>query len=299
MSTATAASALSPPARPQQGALLLGSAGVLLGSIGLFLERAGAHPLTAVWFRCLFGLLALSAWMLATRRAGELRLPARTLAAALAAGALMVASWALFFAGLASAGIGVATVVVHVQPFWVMVIGVLFLGERVSMRQGLAAAVALLGLALVSGLASPGEATAGGGTAFGVVLSLASSVCYAGVVLFARRAQGAGPLALAWWQCAVGTLALAWWPVANGWPAAAAWGWLAGLGVVHTGLAYVLWYAGVVRLPAGRVATLQFVYPATAVLLDALVCGRWLDGVQWAGMALMAAALLAASRGPR
>lgn len=281
------------------GALLLSAAGVLLGTIGLFLERAGAHPLTAVWFRSLFGLLALSGWMLATRRVNELRLAPRALGAALAAGTLMVTSWALFFAALEHTGIALATVVVHVQPFWVMLLGVLLLHEHVTLRQGLAAGVALLGLALASGLAAAADVAAGAGTAIGVVLCLASSLCYAGVTLFARRAHGASPLVLAWWQCAVGTVALVWWPFVHGWPAGAAWGWLAGLGVVHTGLAYVLWYGGVVRLSAGRLAALQFVYPATAVLVDALVYGRRLDALQWAGVLLMAVGLVAARRPQR
>lgn len=295
----TIATTLPRPVPAPHGALLLGAAGVLLGTIGLFLERAGAHPLTAVWFRSVFGLLALSGWMLATRRSGELRLAPRTLAAALAAGALMVASWALFFASLEHTGIAVATVVVHVQPFWVMALGALFLHERITLRQGLAAGVALLGLALASGLAASAQGAAHTGTLLGVALCLASSLCYAGVTLFARRAQGASPLVLAWWQCAVGTLALAWWPMLHGWPAAAAWGWLAALGVVHTGLAYVLWYAGVVRVSAGRLATLQFVYPATAVLVDALVFDRPLDALQWGGVLLMGLGLLSARRPER
>ena len=32
-----------------------------------------------------------------------------------------------------------------------------------------------------------------------------------------------------------------------------------GLGVLHTGLAYVLMYAGMARLPTARIAVLQFV----------------------------------------
>lgn len=277
------------------GALQLAGAGVLLGTIGLFLDQAGAHPLTAVWFRCAFGLLALTAWLLATRRAGELRLAPRDGAAAVGAGALMVLSWALFFAAIEHTSIGVATVVVHVQPFWVMGLGALLLGERVSARQWGAAALALLGLAQASGLAAAEAPAGGAGATTGLLLALGSSLLYAGVTLLARAARTVGPLALAWWQCAVGTLALAWWPLLHGGPATgAAWGWLAALGVLHTGLAYVLWYGGIARLGAGQVALLQFVYPASAVLVDALAYGRWLSGVQWAGVALMGAGLLAA-----
>ncbi|MBE0588024.1 MAG: DMT family transporter, partial [Hydrogenophaga sp.] len=112
-----------------------------------------------------------------------------------------------------------------------------------------------------------------------------------------RRATGASALVMAWWQCVAGTVALLWWPLAQGWPAPGpAWGWLAGMGVVHTGLAYVLVYGGVARLSAGRMAVLQFVYPASAVAFDALVYGRTLSASQLAGSALLLVGLLVATR---
>ena len=81
-------------------------------------------------------------------------------------------------------------------------------------------------------------------------------------------------------------------PTALGWPPlGAAWGWLLGLGVLHTGLAYVVLFAGMARLGLGRIAVLQFVYPLTAVLVDWAVYGRTLSPVQLAGVGLMAAAL--------
>lgn len=272
-----------PAAGEHRAALSLAGAGALLGTLGLFLERAGADPLTAVWFRCVFGLLALSAWLALSGRLRELRLAPGERRPALGAGALMIASWLLFFAALGQGPIGLATVVVHLQPFWLMALGAWLLREPVSGRQWRAAGLALLGLALASGLASP--ATAVSGTS--LLLALASSLLYAGVALLARRARSVGPLAMAWWQCAVGSIAFAGWPLLHGLPPSAAWGWLAALGVLHTGLAYGLWYGGVARLAPGRAAVLQFVYPVTAVLVDALVYGRWLDGVQLLGVTLM------------
>ena len=101
-----------------------------------------------------------------------------------------------------------------------------------------------------------------------------------------------GSFALSTGQCAVGALALSAWPLVHGLPEwGTTWGWLAGLGVLHTGLAYVLLYAGMARLATGRVAVLQFVYPATAVLVDWAMYGRALGPVQMAGVALIGAAL--------
>jgi drug/metabolite transporter (DMT)-like permease len=274
--------------------------GVLLGTLGVFVEEAGQHPLTTVWFRCAFGALALLLWGAATGRLGELRLRGAALMAALVASVLVVANWALFFGAIARTSIGVATVVFHVQPIWVMAFGAWWLREAVSLRQAGAALVVLAGLALATGLID-GAASSGAITAdhvWGLVMCLGGSLSYAAVTLIAKLARGVSSFALAACQCLVGVVVLAWWPLWNGWPAAGpAWAWLAGLGAIHTGLAYVVLYAGMARLPTARIALLQFVYPAAAVLMDWLVYGRALSVVQFVGVLMMGLALSTARRG--
>jgi drug/metabolite transporter (DMT)-like permease len=276
-----------------RGAVLMVTGGLLLGTLGVFVEEGGAGPLATVWFRCAFGLAALTGWALATRRWHELRLAPRALAAALGAALLMLLNWALFFAAIERTSIAVATVVFHVQPLWVVALGAWWLRERVSRRQVGGVLVALAGLVLATGLAEPGGAAAAQDERYviGLLMCLGGSLSYAGVTLIAKRA-GASGFALAWWQCLAGSVVLAWVPWLQGWPGeAAAWGWLAGLGVLHTGLAYVLLYGGMARLPAGRIAVLQFVYPVAAIGVDALVYGRGLSALQAAGVLLMGWAL--------
>ena len=298
------ATALPAPAaamRARQGTALMVAGGLLLGTLGVFVEEGGQDPLTTVWFRCAFGALALLLWGVLSGRCGELRLSGRALGAALAAGGLMVLNWALFFGAMTRTSIGVATVVFHVQPLWVMALGAWLLHEPVSRRQAAAGLLALLGLVLATGLfddgAALGAASRTADYGWGLLMCLGGSLSYAGVTLIARRAQAIGSFALAWWQCLVGALLLAWWPMLHGWPSVgAAWAWLAGLGVVHTGLAYVVLYAGMARLPTGRIAVLQFVYPAAAVLVDWAVYGRALGPLQIAGVALMGLALASLRR---
>jgi len=287
----------------QGGARLVVGAGLLLGTLGVFLQEAGQDPLTAVWFRCAFGCLALLVWAACTGQLRSLRLGHRACAMACATGLLMILSWALFFGAIQLTSIAVATVVFHVQPFWVMALGALWLRERVSGAQWVAIGIALLGLALASGLSTAFSgpaveaATPGltGTTVIGVAMCLGGSLSYAVVTLVAKQWRIASPLALTWWQLAFGTLVLVPWPMASGLPPlGVSWVWLAGLGVIHTGLAYAMLYAGMARMRAGRVAILQFVYPATAIAVDWLVYGRELGGVQLLGVALMAGSLMAA-----
>jgi drug/metabolite transporter (DMT)-like permease len=282
-------------ARERGGMWLMVAGGLMLGTLGVFLEEAGQSPLTAVWFRCAFGLLALTAWFAATRRWRELRLSGAARVAAVSAGVLAVVNWLLFFEAIERTSISVATVVVHVQPFLVMAFGAWLCKERITRAQAMAALASLIGLALASGWVDGALTGVGWSSSYlwGVGLALLNSVGYAALTLIANRARGVSPLALAWWQCAVGAVVLLWWPLTQGWPSAGpAWAWLAGLGVIHTGLAYVVLYAGVARLTAGRVAVLQFVYPASAVAVDWLVYDRALSPSQLVGVLVMLVALV-------
>ncbi len=290
-SAATAQAA--PTAQETRGQWLMIAGGVLLGTVGIFVEEARQHPLVTVLFRCAFGALALLAWGLATGRMGELRVRGRSWPVVAATGVLMVLNWALFFAAIPLTSIGVATIVFHIQPVWIMLFGTLVLREAVAPRQAVAMLAALLGLVLTTGLLGGDAAAWGPDHVSGLLMCLAGSLCYAAVTILAKTEKVVTPFALAWWQCTVGIVLLLWVPLVHGWPQApSSWAWLAGLGVLHTGLAYAILFAGMARLTLGRIAVLQYVYPLTAIVLDWAVYGRALDAVQLAGVGLMAGALL-------
>jgi drug/metabolite transporter (DMT)-like permease len=263
--------------------------GLILGTLGVFLLESGSDPASAAWFRCAFGLLALTLWAWAARRAPLWHLPAGTAARVVLAAGLVVLSWVVFFAAIQRLSVGLATVVFHVQPLCLMLAGAWWLGEPLPRARIAAALLALLGLALATGLlGSTGTVV----SMLGVGLCLVAVVGQTVVGVLLRARTPVPPLALAWWQCAVGALALWPWVLRAGWPAwGPAWGWLAALGVVHTGLAYVLIYGGMARLSTSRTALLQFVYPGATLVCDALVYDRWLAPAQWVGVALMGLAL--------
>jgi drug/metabolite transporter (DMT)-like permease len=278
---------------------LLGCA--LLGTIGVFVYEAHADPLTAAWFRCAFGLCGMTLWLLLRRQTRFLRLTRKTGPWVLIAGALMVLSWCLFFSAIERVSAGVSIVLFHVSPMWVLVLGALWLKEPIGRRRAGSVAAAMLGLLLATGIA---EHAADGalrqGYWLGVVLCLVGAFCMACVTIIARRLRDLPAGVLAWWQCAIGTLTLWIWPMEHGWPVrGASWLWLAGLGVIHTGLAYTLMYAGMARLDTGRIAVYQFVYPAVAIVIDWLFFDQRLSGMQLSGIVLMSVAIGFAERAPR
>jgi drug/metabolite transporter (DMT)-like permease len=280
-----------------QGVLLMSAGGVLLGTVGLFVEKAGQSPLTAVFFLCAFGALILFSYALLVRRGSELRLTAAGFRIAILTGGLMSLNWACFFAAIGDTSIAIATVAFHVQPLWVMAFGMIFWGEsRSPVRIG-AGFAALIGLALATGLATHSASAEQTRYLHGLGYAFVASLSYTAVTLIAKTQRSMSTFGLAAWQCAIGAILLAWWPWFHGWPdGAAPWGWLIGLGVGPTAIAYVLLYAGMRHLQAVQIAILQFIYPITAILVDHWVFGNRLSPVQWAGVALMGGALWIAGR---
>lgn len=287
-----------PPSPSRQGVFGFSAAAVLMGTMGVFIEEAGLDPVTTVFYRCVFGLAAMACYCAWKGYFRSQLFNRRLLGLALLSGVLMVSQWVFFFGALERVGIAVATVVFHVQPFWVLLLGALLFQERIGATRLAWIVIAFFGLALAAGI---GWKALSADSAYltGIAFTLIASVLYAGVTLIAKALGALRPHLLTMIQCAVGVVSL---PLLT--PAGALthvgihqWGWLAGLGILHTGVSYALIYGAVPMLPVSVIAVLQFIYPLTAVLVDWLVYGRALTPLQGLGVGLIVLASLGVNLG--
>lgn len=263
------------------------AAGMLLGTLGIFVEKAGLDSLSATFYRCVLGGAFLAMYWRWTATSATPRPSWRALSLATASGVLMAGNWVLFFEALARCGIAVATLVFHVQPILVVLLGAALLGERLTVRDGLWAVLAFVGLALTL-VEQASTATQDLSYWLGIGAALAAALCYAGVTLMARALTSVPPALTATIQCVVGAILLAApTTVSPGSLDTAQWLWLAGLGAIHTGLVYVLIYSALPKLSTATIAVLLFVYPVSAVVVDFIVYSRPLSALQAAGLGLV------------
>jgi drug/metabolite transporter (DMT)-like permease len=240
-----------------------------------------------VFFRCLFGALALVLycwWQGMLKAANFAR---RNLILATVSGALMVGNWVAFFEAIQRVGISVATVVFHVQPFLVLLIGAMVFGERVTLAKFCWICVGFAGLVLATGLSAAGLAM-DASYLFGLACTLFAALLYASATLITKGMSGMRPHLTALIHCVIGALTLSLLvsaPIAG--IGAGQWGWLVGLGVIHTAFSYVLVYGALPKLKNVSIAVLAFIYPAAAVAFDFLVYGRALTVLQLCGVALI------------
>ncbi|MFB8773737.1 DMT family transporter [Streptomyces broussonetiae] len=275
-----------------KGTAQLTAAMVLSGTLGVFVVESGASPFNVVFFRVLFGALALGAYVVAR---GWLRghgFTPRTLGLAVLGGVFIVFNWVFLFQSYENTSISVATVVYHTQPFYVVLLGALLFRERLTAAKAGWITLAFAGLILVSGV-TPGDFTSGDGYLTGVGQALLAALLYGLSTLVTKRITGVRPHLIALVQVVVGIpllLPFASFGAMSG--TGADWGWLVGLGVVHTGLMYVLMYAAYAQLPTSKIAVLAFVYPAVAMVMDWAVYGHHIGLVQALGVPLIVLASL-------
>ncbi len=275
----------------KRGSLEMVAAMLISGTIGWFVLVSGQAVVDVVFWRCLIGGGML---LLVCAALGLLRvelLGRRVLLLAVLSGVAIVGNWLLLFASYAQASIAVSTVVYNVQPFMLVGLAALFLGERITLHKLGWLALAFIGmLAIVS--AHGQGAVAGGNYLLGIALALAAALLYAAAALIVKRLSGTPPHLIALIQLLAGVLMLA--PL-MGWQLPlgdVAWASLATLGIVHTGLMYMLLYGAIQKLPTALTGALSFIYPVAAILVDWLAFDHWLSALQWLGVA---AILLAAA----
>ncbi|MCM2477525.1 DMT family transporter [Rhizobium sp. CG5] len=271
--------------RQIQGFIGVAAAQMLLGTLGVCVLESGADPLSVTFYRCVIGGLVLALYgAFRGNLSAVLRLPPRVLGLALASGLLMVGNWVLFFTAMQHIGIAVATIVFHVQPFMVVVIGALVFRERLHAVTFGWIALALIGLALATE-STKGQTAIDAPWLLGICCALGGAFLYSVVTIIAKGLTGITGPQLAFVQCLCGIVLLVLVvPVGPLEVSSVQWAWFAVIGVVHTGGVYMLLYNALPKLSTPLAAVLLFLYPATAIIADAIVYGHRLGPAQYAGV---------------
>ena len=254
-----------------QGLLGAATAAIIWGSTPLFARWSGAAPLVTVFWRVAFASAALLVYVLVR---GELRLlphlGRRVLLGLVLLGILLVLGWAALFTAYAWTTVATAILLNYIGPVFVAAFTPLVTHVPSDRRIILPLVLALAGIAVIVG---PQALNATGPrNLFGVLLALASAVLYAASILITKRllaGVSAGLVALS--QQVVATVVLL--PAVFLLPGpvgARGWGSVAILGVVHTGLAWLLFYKGLRVVRADHIAVLSYIEPVAAVIFAAL-----------------------------
>ena len=211
----------------------------------------------------------------------------------------------LFFALKVGMTAALASVLLQTQVFFTALFGFVLLHERANKPLQIGMLLAALGLGCFAlNYVSPGSAASSATTLLGFALTLCAAAMWAMSNIVARRVQQSytdySPVAFVVWSSSVAivpfmALSLAFDAPSIRWQwFDARWSsWLAVayLGWVATVLGYSPWTGLLKRHPANKVAPFSLGVPVVGLTTGMLVLGEVITPWQWAGIALVVAAL--------
>ncbi len=246
---------------------------LIFGTIGIFRRLIGLPSDAIAFGRGLMGGVFLL--LFARLRGQKLAWAAirrRDLLLLILSGMLIGFNWIALFEAYNYTTVATATLCYYMQPVIVIALSPLVLKEKLTGRQLVCALVSVVGMVLVSGVIGGGAP--GGGR--GILLGLAAAALYAGVVLLNKKITVNSAFEKTIIQLFSAAAVMLPYMALTG--SLHAWALsptelilFLVVGVVHTGIAYALYFGAIEALPARTCALLSYVDPVTAVLLSALL----------------------------
>lgn len=245
----------------------------IFGTIGIFRKYI---PLPSGIVACSRGFLGV-AFLLAFIKMKKIKMDGQTirkhLKILLISGAFIGLNWVLLFESYRYTSVAVATLCYYMAPIFVMLAAPLVLKEKLTLKKGLCVVVALLGMVFVSGVLDGGISDIS--ELKGILFGLGAAALYATVIMMNQSLKevptydktimqlGAAAVVLIPYILAaedLSTVVLTPLIVVM----------LLIVGVVHTGIAYALYFGSMNGLKAQTVALFSYIDPIVAIVLSAL-----------------------------
>ena len=262
----------------------------IFGTIGLFVRHI---PLPSSVIALARGFVGM-AFLLLVTAAGGARISGASIRSnlplLLLSGACLGVNWILLFEAYRFTTVATATLCYYLAPIFVILASPLVLRERLTGRKLACVAGALAGMVLVSGV--PGGAAAADGNLRGILLGIGAAAFYASVVLLNKGLRGISAYDRTVVQLGVSAAVLLPYVLLTQKlgqlsPGLSGLALLAVVGIVHTGVAYALYFGSMGELPAQTVALFSYIDPVVAILLSAVVLREGMGLAEWVGAALV------------
>jgi RarD protein len=269
----------------------------IFGTIGIFVKYISMPSGIIATVRGIIGAMVILAVMLFTGYKIETKTVLKKLPVLLASGVAIGFNWILLFEAYRHTGIPVATVCYYTAPIFVMVASPLIFKDKLNPKQIVCVAIALAGVAAVSGVLQANTTKL-----FGVLLGIGAAILYASVMIMNKfmgevpdyertviQLATAGIIVLPYALITGGNV------VFNVKSTIL----LLVVGVVHTGFAYLLYFGAIKKLKSQTVAILSYIDPASAIILSSIVFMQLPTLYEFIGVVLIMGAAFLSETGKR
>ena len=242
---------------------------IIFGTIGLAVRFTSAESGFVASMRGILGGLFILLFVFAIKKKPDFKNIRRNLPLLICSGAAIGINWIFLFEAYNHTTIAVATLCYYMAPVFVILASPIVLGAKITRQKYIAAAVAVVGMFLVSGVN-------GGGSVRGVLLALGAALMYTTLTILSKKLTDISPYDTTVVQLLTAGIILLPYTIfaeSNNMSA------LDGVDILiilltcllHTAVAYLLFFSAVRDLPAETVAIFGYLDPIVAVICSLIL----------------------------
>lgn len=245
---------------------MLVSSMLIFGTVGIFRRSIALPSAFIAFFRGTVGCLAI------LPLAGKRILKCTDVPKLLLSGALIGLNWILLFEAYNYTSVSVATLCYYMQPTFLVLMTALLRRQKLSKLNICCTIVSFAGMVLVSGVLESSQEV----SLRGIISGLGAAVLYTAVVMLNMSIKEKNGFSKTTVQMGAAALVLLPYLLSSGSFSGLSFEGntlvlLIIMGLVHTGLAYALYFASLPGLGTQTVAFMSYIDPVTALVLSALL----------------------------
>ena len=275
---------------------------LIFGTIGVLRRHIPLSSAFIALIRGLLGGLTIFVFMKLKRIKVRENLSRRQVLWLALTGAIMGINWILLFEAFNHTTVAIATLCYYMQPTIVILLSPILFRERLTAKKILCAAVAIIGMILISGIAGGPQ----GGKFSGVALGLGAAVLYAAVIIMNKSKticdinayQKTMIQLLSAGAVMIPYLALSGTGIGSSELTLKVILLLLTAGIIHTGIAYLLYFGSMNGIRVQSIAILSYIDPVSALFFSALFLKEPLSPVGIIGAVMIIGSAIIAEYNP-
>ncbi len=246
----------------------------IFGTIGLVVKYIPLSSSLIALSRGVIGTLFLGTVMIIKREKISLLSLKSGLIRLIFAGIFLGLNWVLLFEAYRYTTVSTATLCYYLAPVFIVIGSALLYKEKISLKKSVCILFALFGMVLVSGIFE--EKASSPNNMKGIILGLCAAVLYAGVVLSTKKLTSVKSETITIVQLFISAVFMFFYCLFTkefNRPAVTPKTIILLLvaGIVHTGIAYLLYFSSVKSLKSSTVAIFSYIDPVIAIILSVTV----------------------------
>ena len=258
---------------------------LIFGTIGIIRRYIPFSSTFLAFIRGILGGTYLLVYIKITKR--EINtIKGRALPIIILTGVVIGLNWVFLFESYNYTSVSAATMCYYMQPTFVMLLSPIFLKEKLTIKKGLCAVISLIGMLFVSGVLSEKRITTS--DTKGIFYALIAALLYASVIILNKKTDSID----AYMKTAIELLSasgailpylLLTEDISKISFSVSSLILVLTVGILHTGIAYTMYFGSMKSLSAQSTALISYVDPVSALILSNFLLNENIGLLGWLG----------------